>query len=96
MQVKRPPSINSSYTLLHFPPLCVLQSMSMTPLQMLRAALHTLCDPVAGLPKGMSMTHQSPEQLLATARAAAPSLLFPAHPQGERLSAMLVCPFVRA
>lgn len=53
------------------------QSPTMTPLQMLRAALAALHDPAAGLPRGMSLTHMSADQLLAAARAAAPTLLSP-------------------
>ncbi|KAF5838727.1 Nrap protein [Dunaliella salina] len=55
-------------------------SSSMTPLQMLRAALHALCDPVAGLPKSLAMTPQPPEQLFGAAHAAAPALLAPFSP----------------
>jgi len=50
----------------------------MTPLQMLRAALHALCDPVAGLPKGLAMEPLSLEQLTEAVREAAPVLISPA------------------
>jgi len=66
---------------------------------MLRAALHALCDPVAGLPKGISMTQQPLEQLAAVARAAAPALLSPAaaalpssfHQGAQSVRVLLMC-----
>lgn len=52
-------------------------SASMSALQALRAALHALCDPMAGLPKGVTMSHMGGESLASAAKAAAPLLTSP-------------------
>jgi hypothetical protein len=67
------PSLTHTHT--HNPPTCLpLQSSSMTPLQILRAALSALADPAGGLGKGMAMNPLTADALRAQLNPSASSL----------------------